>query len=168
LTLNGDRAVLTVDVKTAMNGGLLPQRIGGPWAPVSSQRFVGEASENKGTLGLVFRDEDGGYALSLVCTRSQVSVAAATAVRVRSADADECGDVGTWLPPVTTPMDAWVCHQITTNPDDVAHVLTFGEAPGIEHLFINDDCIIQGGGLRRVPRDGSVGNVRGKQPEAAP
>ena len=61
-------------------------------------------------------------------------------------------------------MSAWICHEKPTNPDDVSPVeFTFGEAPGIEFLFVNDDCIIQGGGLRRVPSDGSVSAIRGKR-----
>jgi len=167
LTLDGDHAMLTVATKTAPNGEMFAESIRGPWVDASLVTFVGTAQVGKGTLELALRH--GSDALALSCTRNAVNVAAETAVRVRSGDDSECGDVGTWAPAATTPLYAWVCHEKTASPNDASpEELTFGEAPGIEFLFINDDCVIQGGGLRRVPRDGSIANVRGKQPEAPP
>ncbi len=163
LTFSGDHATLTINQKSAPSGAMLGETIAGPWVDTSTKKLSGLVQNHqRGTVELTLRD--GSDALDLLCGRQEVRVAAATAVRIRSSDDSECGDQGTWEPAATTPVSAWVCHAKPTNPDDVSPVeYTFGEAPGIEFLFVNDDCIIQGGGLRRVPSDGSVSAIRGKR-----
>ena len=152
LTLDGERATLAVAVRTTTD------KVDAPWSDGTTRTYTGRGLERvDGHLDLALHDAADTLALS--CVYKDVSVAADTAVRVRSSDS-ECGDVGQWSPSATTMMHAWVC---APDGDDKREEIAFGQAPGIEHLFVNDDCIIQGGGLRRVPRDGSVAAVRGQR-----
>jgi hypothetical protein len=158
LTLDGERATLTMATRTTSDPGTRAGPIEGAWVDTATKTYTGRSVDDMGgTLELTLHDGIDNLALS--CVYKEVSVAADDAVRVRSSDDSECGDVGQWSPSATTMTHAWVCHR----DDDAREAITFGVTPGIEHLFVNDDCIIQGGGLRRIARDGSVAGVRGKR-----
>jgi hypothetical protein len=90
------------------------------------------------------------------CKRTKLDVAAATAVRVPVPRVTECGNQGMWLPNKTKKVDALLC---THDPDD-PNQIGLAAAPGIEWLYVNDDCVMQGGGWRSIPKDGSVMRAR--------
>jgi hypothetical protein len=179
---DGDRASIVVATRTGSDGARMPEAIAG-WGDAESRTYSGSARESGGTLELDLRDATD--RLDLVCTRKQESVAAATAVRVRTdSGGGDCGDRGAWSPAATSSVVVLACNRrpaapsepppaAPTDPDEarweqeiaaeeaLRSQLSFGEGPGIEYLYVNDDCIIQGGGLRFIPADGSVANVRG-------
>jgi hypothetical protein len=179
---DGDRASVVVATQTGSDGATLPEGITG-WGDAESRTYSGSARELGGTLELDLRDATD--RLDLVCTRKQESVAPATAVRVRTDTVGgDCGDRGAWSPGATSSVVVLACNRrpaapteppppAPTDPDEarwereiaaeeaLRSQLSFGEGPGIEYLYVNDDCIIQGGGLRFIPADGSVANVRG-------
>lgn len=99
---------------------------------------------------------------ALSCGSVIVPVATATARRVASPGADECGDQGRWSP-MTKPMPAKVLRcEVTSGTTSFAPAaphLAFGAAPGIEYAFANDDCL-QGGGWRAVTTAGTFEAVR--------
>jgi len=142
------------------------------------ETFTGRATEQGDALTLDFVANGGP---DFVCTRRTVSAAQAGAVRVRSpgAQGDDCGDPGVWSPARTTRVRVWACREgAARHPAAAVPVgdawerenaerealrtqLTFGDAPGIEYVRVNDDCVIQGGGLRLIPADGSVRRADG-------
>lgn len=111
-----------------------------------------------------FTLEEGGEKIVLECAMGPVQVAAATAVRARSRQS-ECGDRGKWQPLATKRVEALRCGIDDSPiepmfPPDRREEMAFTAAPGIEFLFVNDDCVIQGGGYRFVPGGGGVGPIR--------
>ncbi len=153
------------------------------WARSGSRTYSGSARESG--IGLELDLHDGADRLDLVCTRKSEPVAAATAVRVRTGPGGDCGDPGAWSPAATTTIEVLACKTRPATPteapppppDDPDEArwerevaaanalraqLTFGGGTGIEYLYVNDDCVIQGGGLRFIPPDGSIGKVRGE------
>jgi hypothetical protein len=175
-TLRRERERITLEIRRA----IAPTR---PEAPLSGWKdqaptvYRGTASRHEAGLVLELSgDED---QLVLHCTRTTLAIAGADAVRTRTPgmydEGDEqCGDTGTWSPAATLQLPVLACREPgepreePADPDDealaaeeaLAAQLSFGEPPGIEYLHVNDDCDIQGGGLRRIPRDGSIFAVR--------
>jgi hypothetical protein len=66
------------------------------------------------------------------------------------------------VPARTGKVEALRCGVSETDDPtaDRMEEMAFTAEPGVEFLAINDDCIMQGGGCRRIARDGSVANVR--------
>jgi hypothetical protein len=179
---DGDRASVVVATQTGLDGARMGEGIVA-WGNAESRTYSGSARESGGILELDLRDASD--RLDLVCTRKEEAVAAATAVRVRTDfEGGDCGDPGAWSPGATSSVVVLACNRrpsapaeppppAPTDPDEarweqeiaaeraLRSQLSFGEGPGIEYLYVNDDCMIQGGGLRFIPADGSVTNVRG-------
>jgi len=38
--------------------------------------------------------------------------------------------------------------------------VAFAPAPGVEWLYVNDDCVMQGGGFRWIAKDGAIASER--------
>jgi len=124
-----------------------------PFGPLTSRTLVGTFAKDT----LVYVDD--GKAFSLTCVTKSVAVAGATAVRVREGKRGCEGDQGKWKPGATRKAKALVCGDMTSEMDPS---FTFVAPPGpdIEYVWVNDDCSMQGGGYRDVPKDGSIAPVR--------
>lgn len=153
LQIAGAQALLVVKGERGVpeKGDLLGVRIT-RWDPVTTRQLLGTATVTGATTTLVFGD------IKLTCTAGKHAVARAGAVRAPSPPAknSECGDTGRFIPATTTKVDAFRCKT----PDDVDPSFVFAAAPGIEWIFVNDDCAMQGGGWRQIASDGSIAPFR--------
>jgi len=155
LAFDGDRATLTETEEQAPRSlSIEDADREAAWTARSTRTYRGtrRAAGNAIDLDLATADMQ---PLHLHCVDQSVQVAAAGARRVRSPNRgadDECGDRGVFEPAATTPMRALVCSAAGQPSDDADDDdrLVFAPAPGIEWAFQNDDCALQGGGLRRA------------------
>lgn len=153
LIFDGDRATL---VETDEQGPAmeLEDAERATWTVRSTRTYAGSRSREGGAVVLDLASP-GVQPLRLRCVQKPVQVAAAGARRVpspgRGADY-QCDDAGVWEPRALAPVDALVCGEATqpAGDGDDDDRLVFGRAPGIEWAFVNDDCALQGGGLRRA------------------
>jgi hypothetical protein len=179
MTWRQGRASLTIVDSELQQSGIAIGSSPPGWSDAASETLTGTAREDGASVSFDLKGPH--TTLVLRCAETKVSVANATAVRTRSPGSmgGDCGDRGAWWPPTTTEVDALVCRDKATEPPEPAPVpmeeyeaenealervhtqLTFGELPGIEYLWVNDDCVIQGGGLRRILPDGGVHDARG-------
>lgn len=158
-----NQALLTVETRSSENNGAtLPVSIE-PLGPPTVRRFAGTWTSTGAVT--TFELSDGTESRKLVCEQGRVQVAAATAVRKREGRGGCEGDRGQWTPRATKRVEALRC-GINHDPPDPAYrpdrfeEQAFVPAPGVEFLFVNDDCVMQGGGYRFIPADGSVYAVR--------
>ena len=125
------------------------------WKPFSTTVYTGTRTEDPATHAIdLALAAPGQQPLALHCTHQRVKAVAAGAILVHDPrfKGAECGDAGLWSPAKTTALDALVCappDETTpaTDPLD-ADRLAFTAPPGDEHASQNDDCSLQGGGLR--------------------
>lgn len=160
----GDRALLTVESVRAENDG---DKIG-TWAKLSLVQYLGTAT----TVGDVTTIKVSNRPLSqdFTCKKEKVDVAAATAVRGRDPKwaGKECGDPGRWEPAATSKVEVLHCVPTPAPSDDgpeepaATDHLGFATGTGVEWLYVNDDCVIQGGGWRKVGANNAIAPVRGK------
>lgn len=149
----GERATVRVQrmVPTAGDG----------WQPSSATVYLGTATDDGKLLTLALAaTTNPNDKLALACTRAKLAVAAATAVRKphprKGKYAQPCsGDPGRWVPAKTKPVEVLSCKH----PDYDAP-MPFAPAPGVEYLYVNDDCDMQGGDYRAIPADGTIAPVR--------
>lgn len=158
-TLNriDDRAMLTLEVQTAVTH--LGDDALEPWtAKAVTRRYMGAVVTAAGVT--TFNLFDGTEHLTLACKPTKVAVAKATAVRKRDPKKESCtGDQGHWVPAQTTKADALVCGD-PSDELDPGYAFTDPAAPAIEWVYVNDDCIMQGGGYRAIAADGSFAPFR--------
>ena len=158
-TLNrvDDRAMLTLEVQTAVTH--LRDDALDPWtAKAVSRRYTGAEVTAAGVT--TFNLFDGTDHLTLACKPTKVAVAKATAVRKRDPKKESCtGDQGHWVPAPTMKANALVCGD---PGDELApgYAFTAPDAPAIEWVYVNDDCVMQGGGYRAIAADGSFAPFR--------
>jgi hypothetical protein len=159
LSFDGVRASLRTQPQT-----LKGSETGTEWLSDPEETFVGtliRADANSMTIDLAVKEGT----MSLQCSRSSVQVARANAVRIPNPKfTDECGDEGIWFPAKTTKKSGWKCES----EGPLWLGLFLADPPGIEHLFVNDDCAMQGGGYRLVESSGKVFPVRREEPVNAP
>ncbi len=147
------------------------QRDLGPWtAPALVEQFVGTITPERGGVRLTLRavdprGPDHGYEQRWTCRTGRTQVAAAGAVRVPAvapddrAEGAECdGDPGRWVPARTRAVATLTCDPIDQPEDGIQ--LVFAAGAGVEHLDVNDDCTMQGTGLRLASPAGVVAPVR--------
>jgi hypothetical protein len=152
-------ALLTVETSITRNEmGPLRESLG-PLGTPTVRRFAGTV-KTEGKLS-IFELEDGGEAMRLECEMGVLRVAGATAVRERVGLGGCNGDRGRWIPDATKRVPALRCGIDRDPPDpnyepDRREQMAFVASPGIEFLWVNDDCSMQGGGYRFVPTDRSV------------
>jgi hypothetical protein len=141
----------------------------GPWRAGRTRRLTGRVEMKGRVIAFDFRGDRGGEdAIAFPCVRDSIEAAAATAVRKPSPASEECGDTGRWVPAATTRISILRCRQIDADGSlipgdeewDHYATLAFARGPGVEWLHVNDDCIMQGGGWRAVPTDGSIAAPR--------
>jgi hypothetical protein len=122
------------------------------WETKARHRYVGARRDAKDGVQLDLEAPDS-QPLHLMCTSKRIEAAAAHAVRVASPDRGddyECGDKGVWSPAGTSTVETLACIPAGTSVDtDDDDELVFAPGPGLEWVFQNDDCVIQGGGFRR-------------------
>jgi len=147
----GDRALVTVDIREQKLriGDTAPPAFG----PPVRRTFLGTFDGKQ----LVYAD--GGETITLPCATKTVRVASATAVRVPEGKGSCEGDQGEWKPGKTRAQKALVCGEMASEMD-AAYTFVEPPAPAIEYLWVNDDCVMQGGGYRDVPKDGSITSPR--------
>jgi hypothetical protein len=154
-----DQALLTVLSQTSDSSTSEP--VLGPFGAPAIRRYLGTATTRGDTT--TFSLVDGADKLTLECSMGHVQVAAATAVR-KPVGGGQCdGDRGRWQPRATKRVAALRCGIHLPSPDypaDRDEDMAFTAPPGIEFLFVNDDCVMQGGGYRLMPPDGGVGAIR--------
>ena len=168
-TLRRDRtaALLTIVVQEDRSSGGVLGNVGS-WSTVATTQYVGTAVERAG--GVIIAVANANEQIELRCTRTRLRAARADAVREPAPlrhGGEDCGDEGRWVPAGTRPVDAIRClpaegRSIAPDDDSTwpnADHLALAPAPGIEWLYVNDDCT-QGGGWRRVPADGSIARGR--------
>ena len=147
----GTRALLTLEVRE------VPLRLDGkppdPFGPAATRQLLATYADSKLSY------TDGVDPVSLDCAIKTVSVAGATAVRIREGKGGCEGDRGKWSPRATRKAKALVCGEMSSELDPS---FTFVEPPGpeLEWVWVNDDCSMQGGGYRDVPKDGSIVSPR--------
>jgi len=164
----GDRALLTVESVRAESDG---EKIGG-WAKLSLVQYLGTATTDGDVTTIKVSNKP--LSLDFTCKKEKVDVAAATAVRGRDPKwaGKECGDPGRWEPGATSKVEILHCAPTPAPSDDgpdepaATDHLGFAAGPGVEWLYVNDDCVIQGGGWRKVPANSAIVGVRAKR--AAP
>lgn len=169
----GTQAALVHEERTSTAAG--ERRDLSPWSPVAwVNDYVGTITPTGRPAGRRFRltlrtvDDRGpaySYELSWTCTAARTPVAAATATMVpkippdRRAEGAECeGDPGQWTPARTRAVPTLTCEPIGQAEDGTPMVFAAGD--GVELLRLNDDCLMQGQGLRLASPDGTVAPVR--------
>jgi len=160
----GDDALLTVESVRAENSG---DKIG-KWSKLSLVQYLGTATTDGDVTTIKVSNKP--LSQDLTCKKEKVDVAAATAVRARDPKwaGQECGDPGRWEPAATSKVE--VLHCVPTpapsddGPDEPAATdhLAFAPGAGVEWLYVNDDCVIQGGGWRKIGPKSAIAPVRGK------
>lgn len=153
LTVRGQEASLVITEQRRQQH----RRETGAWEPVGERQLHGTVQRSGERHRFSFAE--GGEAFD--CQRGPVAVAPASAGRMPSpgADDDECGDTGVWSAP-SVEVDVLSCRPVKA--PDVAgddYRLVFAPPPGVEYLWVNDDCF-QGGGYRRIPADASIAPPR--------
>lgn len=153
----GTQAVLTELTQSAVAPIKGPT---GPFGPGETRTFVGSVESDGAKVRLKL--QHGTEQLDLSCRAGSVSAASATAVRVRTPGIGSCGgDRGQWSPRAVTSVAALRCGPLPKGSDpDRTDEYVFAASPGVEFLFVNDDCVIQGGGYRLVASDASIAPTR--------
>lgn len=151
LQVVGDRALVTVIIRE--QPVLLDGKPPPPWGPPITEHYLGTFDGAQ----LVYTH--GAETVTLPCSTKTVRVAAASAVRVREGKRGCEGDQGKWKPGTTRAQKALVCGDVTSEMDP-SYTFVEPPAPAIEYLWVNDDCSMQGGGYRDVPKDGSIASPR--------
>jgi hypothetical protein len=156
LVLHGDHATLAeTDEREHRALAMAEADRGAQWTIVAQRTYRGTARVRPGAVDLAL-GSDGVQPLELHCTERSVPAAAPGALRVPSPNrpADyECGDRGVWDPPGTTAVPSLLCNAggaSDADDEDDDDRLAFARPPGLEHASVNDDCVVQGGGLRIV------------------
>jgi hypothetical protein len=169
----GTQAALVHEERTSTAPG--ERRDLSPWSPVVwVNDYVGTITPIRNSAGrrllLTLRTVDDrgpaySYELSWTCTVGRTPLAAATATMVpkippdRRAEGAECdGDPGQWTPARTRAVSTLTCEPIG-QPED-GYPMVFAAGAGVELLRVNDDCMMQGEGLRQASPDGVVAPVR--------
>ena len=167
----GDRAALVVEQREATSSDPFADRIDG-FTTKSFRIYVGTVATRGRTQ--TFALADGADKLDLPCKHTTIAVAAAGAIREPSssgpAGGEECGDRGRFRPPGTKRIEVLSCLPIAKDDldPDRREQLAFAPEPGIEFLFVNDDCSMQGGGYRAIAPGGAVASVRAPPPVVSP
>jgi hypothetical protein len=152
LILDGERATLVeIDEQEHRALSLADADREARWTSGTRRMYRGAVTPVAGAVELALESE-GVQPLQLHCTQHAVDAARAGAVRVpppnRPPDGP-CGDPGAWDPPATSSIHALVCDAGVAGPDgDDDDRLVFADPPGVEYVFVNDGCVLRGGGLR--------------------
>lgn len=164
LQREGAQALLTIDVREPTAFDTTSYKEPTVWQTTSSQRYLGTFTEKAGVISLTLASAQGEH-VEWECKPTRVQVAAAKAVRGKTPGSVGCtGDEGRWVPRATKPMSILACEKLPRDEfktwDTDWNRVGLAPSPGVEWLFVNDHCIIQGGGWRSVAADGSIAGIR--------
>lgn len=156
------RALLTLETKTAGSGGDGLGSIG-PWSREPTKTYVGTVEGSGTALKLVLRQ--GSETLEMPCIAGKLAVAAAGAVRrPLLPSTNRCTDRGRWVPAATKQVDALRCSPFSKDEQslepDRKERFVFAAEPGVEFLYVDDDCTMEGGGYRAIAKDGAIAKPR--------
>jgi len=160
LRRHGVQALLTIETQAARSKRFEV----GPWKPRSVVTYLGTAIETGKVVTLELTNiADATDTISMPCRKQTIAAAPSTGVRRATTTSTECGDRGRWHPRTTKKLTALACLPINNKAFDFeddttwpsAPHIAFAPSPGIEWLYVNDDCL-QGGGWRQVPADRSI------------
>lgn len=144
LTLDGRSATLEVtEAISHDHGGPGGGGDLGDWRVIATRTLRGQVATDGAELTLTLAGDD--QQTRWRCHVEVVVVAPASALLVPTNTAEECGDEGEWSEPATD-AEALVCADDGPEPA-LVRTLAFAHGPGIEGVWVNDDCL-QGGGLR--------------------
>jgi hypothetical protein len=165
----GERAALLVEEREATSPDPFAERIDN-FTTTSFRLYQGTVAMRG--RAQTFTLADGAEKLDLPCRLATIAVASASAFRepsARSAD-EECGDRGKFRPPGTRRVEVLSCLPFAKDdPDpDRKEQLAFAPEPGIEFLYVNDDCSMQGGGYRAIAPGGAIASIRKPRPIVSP
>lgn len=154
LKLQGDEA--TMVVQHQFMEGSDADVVGGEWQTFRTETVRGTVRKDGGSVGALELQLTGsGTAYAFGCRRMRIEVAVAHAVRIPDpAFTDECGNEGTWSPAVKVSREILYCESGEIGPFEM------GRGAGLELLWVNDDCIMQGNGVREVADDGAIAPPR--------
>ncbi|MCX5743960.1 MAG: hypothetical protein NT062_15830 [Proteobacteria bacterium] len=97
----------------------------------------------------------------VICTRRRLAVVGADAVRVPIASRMEGCNAHRWVPAGTTTRNALSCVSHDTTWGHFQNEVFLGDAPGIEHVTLdNDDCGDPTSALRALRKGNGVATVR--------
>ncbi len=158
----GDQASLRVIVETAERPSNMDSVWPETWTIARTTTFVGP-SRRDGKRTKFHLTSAAGVVLDLSCSvvRQAIHRRGASFVpepRVAGRYYAECTGTGVWRPAATRTVDVLAC---SASDRDLDHYGQFGATaivlapqPGVESVFINSDCLLQGGGYRRLdPKD---------------
>jgi len=147
LRRHGLQAMLTIE--TRISNGMMSEPL--VWVAQPVKTFLGTAEDKAKVVTLTLTNvTDPTDTITLQCKRTTVPAARPTAVRGPSPKAEECGDEGRWSPSSTKRVSVLSCDSAEGTAG-----IAFAPSPGIEWLYVNDDCL-QGGGYRQVKPDRSI------------
>jgi hypothetical protein len=163
LRRDGDRASLRVTIERPPHAPGT-KNLGGSevepttWEVAQTETFVGTIrAEDKRTV--FHLSSAAGKPLELSCAPGRLAIhrRGAQLVPHRYAPGQyhsECSETGVWRPSATQTIDVLKCGA---SDRDVDHFGRFGGTalllapmPGVESVFVNSDCVLQGGGYRRM------------------
>jgi hypothetical protein len=151
LHLQGSEATLVVEHQLLR--GSQADVVGGAWQTSRTETLRGTARQKGAALELELTGSGRVYALGCKRTRGQVAVA--RAVRIPDpASGQECGNEGTWSPAKKVRKELLRCEGGELGR------LELGRGAGLELLSVNDDCVMQGRGVREVAEDGAIAPPR--------
>lgn len=170
LQRHGERALLTIEhlaahptdadhLASPTAGPPLPRaQDAGTDAPGVRTQRLGTVATNGASSTITFDNDE-----PLACVTGRLRVAASNARRAGYQGKEpDCGYTGRWVPSTLRTVAVLRCN-VREDPDGGrAEDYAFAPAPGIEYLYINDDCEMQGGGYRAIAQDGSVAPPRAK------
>lgn len=162
LRRDGDRASLRVTIETPPHAP--GRKLGGSevepttWEVAQTETFVGTVrAEGKRT---VFHLRSAtGKPLDLSCAPGRRAIHRRGAQLVPHRDAPghyhaECTETGVWRPSATQTIDVLTCGASDRDADHFGQfggtALLLAPMPGVESVFVNSDCLLQGGGYRRM------------------
>ena len=162
----GDDATLVIQERVAPKKAGPPEndQPEGTWACARSTVWKGTVRGTPLTFSLA--QGPNGQRLELACSKRTLSVAGASARRVRVPSSKEGCNASRWAPGATRNMAVLVCESLADTPEPTPRFVT--DRPGVEAVTYDNECGDPALALRQIPRDGGVSTaVRiSEQPDA--
>jgi hypothetical protein len=172
LTFDGDRVTFDEETARAVEHGapvIHGWRLDRAYTSIgtarraSSYSFTGDAADAAGREPVILDLQAPGGPDPVPwiwrCDPERIEVAPAAAMLV-PADGAACDEPPVWSMSARVAIDVLRCGSIDLDGVTIDGTYVFSRAPGIEHLYIQDECKPTGDGLRRIPFDGSIARVR--------
>jgi hypothetical protein len=156
----GDQASLRMIVESAERPAGVNTVWPEAWTVARTTTFVGQARRD-GKRTRFHLTSAVGVVLDLACSGARQAIhrrdaSFVTEPRVAGRYYAECTGRGVWRPAATQTVDVLAC-SASDRQGDIDHFGQFGGTavvlalqPGVEAVYINSDCLLQGGGYRRL------------------